>query len=125
FGPTDPGEQADAYTRDQVALVLLGDLLGRVAQAGAAFAGPVGRMARHMREVVLAQYVRAQVPERGRLHVVPIEAAGFSGRPHLFVVGMDEASAGAAPVEDPLLLDAERAALRAAGAPGLALGRDA
>jgi len=50
-------------------------------------------------------------PRPGRLHVDRVGGGGHSGRPHLFVVGLDQGRFPGAGLQDPLLLDAERARL--------------
>jgi len=52
-------------------------------------------------------------PKPGRLHVSHVLTGGHSGRPHVFVVGMDEGRFPGSGVQDPLLLDHERAVLSA------------
>lgn len=47
----------------------------------------------------------------GALHVSTLQEAGFDGRRHVFVVGLVEGRVFPAAVEDPILLDAERAAI--------------
>ncbi len=48
------------------------------------------------------------VAREGHAYAVPLERAGYSGRSHLFVLGLDEQSFPGAAVEDPLLLDDDR-----------------
>ncbi len=45
----------------------------------------------------------------GHLHVSVLARAGIAGRPHTFVVGLEEGRVFPALIEDPVLLDAERA----------------
>jgi ATP-dependent helicase/DNAse subunit B len=59
----------------------------------------------------LSPYVRAQKPQPGCVHVVPLESAGFADRDHLYVVGLDAASTGTRLPEDPLLSDEQRETL--------------
>ena len=47
----------------------------------------------------------------GHLYVTPLRQAGYSGRPHTFVVGLEEGRVFPALLEDAVLLDAERVAL--------------
>ncbi len=47
----------------------------------------------------------------GHLHVTTLAQAGLAGRPHTFVVGMEEGGVFPSLVEDPVLLDEERTAL--------------
>ena len=56
----------------------------------------------------------------GHLHVTTLAQAGQAGRPHTFVVGLEEGGVFPTLLEDPVLLDEERAAL----SPTLATSRD-
>ncbi len=47
----------------------------------------------------------------GRLRVAPLHEAGYSGRRHLYILGLDESLFPGAAVQDPILLDEERRAL--------------
>ncbi len=47
-------------------------------------------------------------PRRGCLLVSPLEVAGYAGRKHIYIIGMDEGSFPGKPAEDTLLADAER-----------------
>ena len=76
-----------------------------------AYSAPVSRMARLFREILCADYVGAQQPLPGHVHVLPLRSVGFNGRPNLFVVGMDSATVSASPVDDPLLRDDDLAGL--------------
>jgi RecB family exonuclease len=64
-----------------------------------------------LRESILELTSGAAGPRRGSIHVSPLHDGGWSGRPHLFVVGLDSASAGDGSLEDPLLPDRERRAI--------------
>jgi RecB family exonuclease len=55
--------------------------------------------------------VGASPPLAGRLHVAAIPGGGYSGRPLTFVAGLDEASFPGRGLQDPVLLDEERAAI--------------
>lgn len=48
-------------------------------------------------------------PRPGHLHVSTLAEAGFDGRAHVFIVGVQEGAMFPAAVEDPVLLDEERA----------------
>ncbi|MFH1572031.1 MAG: PD-(D/E)XK nuclease family protein [Gemmatimonadota bacterium] len=76
--------------------------------------GSLTRMARFLERVVEAHRVDARGPAPGKLHVVPLEGAAYSGRPQLYVLGLDEGSFPGRGIEDPVLLDEERARLSAA-----------
>jgi ATP-dependent helicase/nuclease subunit B len=55
--------------------------------------------------------VGASPPLPGHLHVTGFSTGGHSGRPTTFVVGLDEATFPGRGLQDPVLLDEERAAL--------------
>jgi PD-(D/E)XK nuclease superfamily len=50
-------------------------------------------------------------PRGGCLHVAHVLAGGHSGRPHTFIVGLDDGRFPGAGLQDPILLDQERQAL--------------
>jgi ATP-dependent helicase/nuclease subunit B len=50
-------------------------------------------------------------PRPGALHVSPLSAAGYDGRPRVFVVGLQEGGVFPSAVEDAVLLDSERQAI--------------
>ena len=56
----------------------------------------------------------------GHLHVTTLDRLGVTGRPHLYVLGLEEGRLATGEIEDPVVSDAERAALH----PGLALSSD-
>ena len=43
--------------------------------------------------------------QAGSLHVVPLNRCGYTGREHLYVLGMDEGSFPGGAAEDPILLE--------------------
>ena len=47
-------------------------------------------------------------PRAGHLHVAHVLAGGHSGRPHTFIVGLDDGRFPGAGLQDPILLDEER-----------------
>ena len=47
-------------------------------------------------------------PRPGHLFVSALSAAGISGRPHVYVVGLEEGCVFPLSIEDPVLLDSER-----------------
>jgi ATP-dependent helicase/nuclease subunit B len=57
--------------------------------------------------------VLGSVPRPGCLHVAHVNSGGHSGRPHLFVVGLDDGRFPGAGLQDPVLLDSERRRLSA------------
>jgi RecB family exonuclease len=70
-----------------------------------------GEAAARLAEAVRELAVGGTTASPGRLHVAPIVSAGFTGRPHSWVLGLDEARFPGAPRQDPVLLDHERARL--------------
>ena len=49
-------------------------------------------------------------PRGGCLHVAHVLAGGHSGRPHTFIVGLDDGRFPGVGLQDPILLDEERRA---------------
>lgn len=47
-------------------------------------------------------------PRPGKLHVDNVHTGGHSGRPHTFIIGLDDSRFPGAGLQDPLLLDSER-----------------
>jgi ATP-dependent helicase/nuclease subunit B len=56
-------------------------------------------------------WVEGSGPRPGRLHVANVASGGMSGRTHTFIIGLDDGRFPAAGLNDPLLLDIERARL--------------
>jgi len=50
-------------------------------------------------------------PRPGRLHAAPLLLGGHTGRPHTFVLGLDDARFPGSDRQEPILLDAERMSL--------------
>lgn len=92
-------------------------LAGRLEEvAGAEVARmPAVRAVRFLRDEIEDHPVSRSGPQPGRMHVTPLDAAGYSGRPRLHVMGLDESSFPGEGLEDPVLLDRERRSL----SPGL------
>ncbi|NCY01497.1 MAG: hypothetical protein EBX36_00935, partial [Planctomycetia bacterium] len=61
--------------------------------------------------LVDALVVMGTAPRPGCLHVASIATGGHSGRPHTFIVGLDEARFPGPGSSDPVLPDADRAAI--------------
>src|SRR5450759_3077272 len=55
-----------------------------------------------------------QGPRPGCIHVSSIQGGGHAGRPHTFILGMDDTRFPGAGLQDPVLLDRERVALSSA-----------
>jgi ATP-dependent helicase/nuclease subunit B len=73
-----------------------------------------------IRERVESLQVAAERPRPGHLHACRLQQTAYSGRPHLFVVGLEEGRVFPTASEDPVLLDSERAAI----SPALRLSSD-
>jgi hypothetical protein len=113
YGPTPaPSDDEETRTPDESARNRLIERLQTLKQAEDETAYRPRRLARHMTSwLPLSPYVRAQRPQPGCIHVVPLESAGFADRDHLYVVGLDAASTSTRLAEDPLLSDDQREAL--------------
>ena len=68
---------------------------------------------RFIRERVQSLHVAPERPRPGHLYVCTLSQSGYAGRPHLFVVGLEEGRVFSSSTEDAVLLDAERAAISA------------
>jgi RecB family exonuclease len=75
------------------------------------FACPLPTALRFIRERVLSLHVAPERPRPESLHICTVPQAGYSGRPHVFVVGLEEGRVFPAAIEDAVLLDRERAAI--------------
>ena len=64
---------------------------------------------RFIRERVQSLQVAPERPRPGHLYACTLPQAGYAGRPHVFVVGLEEGRVFPSAAEDPVLLDAERA----------------
>jgi ATP-dependent helicase/nuclease subunit B len=67
-----------------------------------------------LRDAVLDLSVLADRPRPGRVHVASYRTAGYSGRRHSFLMGLDDARHPGRDLEDPVLLDEERRGINAA-----------
>jgi RecB family exonuclease len=79
---------------------------------------PRGEAAARLMETVRRVHVSASNPRPGFLHVAPLRLAGWSGRRRTFVAGLDESRHPGAGLQDPIVLDAERAAINRSIEPG-------
>jgi ATP-dependent helicase/nuclease subunit B len=75
------------------------------------FSCSLSQTLRFIRERVLGLRVAPERPRPGHLHVSPLAQACYAGRPHLFVVGLEEGRVFPSSSEDAVLLDTERAVL--------------
>lgn len=113
YGPTPkPTSDEEAHTPDEAARNRLIERLRGVTDRELASPLSPRRLANRMKTwMSLSPFVRAQRPQPGRVHLVPLESAGYADRDHLYVLGLDAASSATAVPNDPLLADDERAAL--------------
>jgi ATP-dependent helicase/nuclease subunit B len=88
------------------------------------FRCPLGQSLRFIRERVESLHIGADRPRPGYLHISQLRDAGWPNRPLLFVVGLEEGRVFPAAVEDPVLLDKERAAIETTWRPELQLRLD-
>ncbi len=95
-----------------------------VAMNDLALLGPVSRPVpdalRLLRSMLDDLTVGSDRPRPGHIHVSTLARAGHAGRPRVFVVGLEEGRVLPTPVEDAVLLDAERSAIH----PALATSTD-
>ena len=62
-------------------------------------------------EMAVSFRVEGKGPQPGCLHVAPLLGGGHSGRPHVYMLGLDDGRFTGAGLQDPLLLDSEREAI--------------
>lgn len=97
--------ETEAPARDSLVTRL--EELARVCET----TGQPREIAAALLDVVANHRFEALTPRAGHLNVVTLDRAGFAGREHVFVTGLDGTSFPGAPGEDPLLLDHERSQL--------------
>ncbi|MBA3886736.1 MAG: PD-(D/E)XK nuclease family protein, partial [Acidobacteria bacterium] len=85
-----------------------------------AFQCSLGEALHFVRERIGSLHVAAERPRPGHLYACRLQQAGYSGRPHLYVVGLEEGRVFPTATEDAILLDDERAAI----SPALKLSTD-
>ncbi len=123
----DPEGRVDlaALARACLALTVLLDVASRLdgmareglARLFAEFASlpprrlPLADAASRLREAVESLAVASSTPLPGHAHVARVASAGWSGRGHTFVLGLDEARFPGGGAQDPVLLDHEREAV--------------
>ena len=95
---------------DHRAASALADYVGELRALGA-FSCPLPGALRFVRERVQSLHVAPDRPRPGHLYACSLAHAGFAGRPHVFVVGLEEGRVFPSNAEDAVLLDAERAAI--------------
>lgn len=70
--------------------------------------GTLVELAQFFYELIRGRSIDRSASVPGAIHVVPIDRSGFSGRRHLYIVGLDEQSFPPGAIDDPVLLDEER-----------------
>ena len=96
-----------AKAEDDEVLAAISDRLRHVARSVRRKA-PVRRLANRLAECTANLSFRAEAAKPGHLAIAPLSRAGYTYRPHIYVVGMDEGTFPGGATEDPLLLDNER-----------------
>ena len=93
--------------RDALARNSLADRLKEIARAWD-HKGSGPDLARRLIALLENHTFEALSARPGHLHVVPLNRCGYTGREHLYILGMDEGSFPGGASEDPILLDRER-----------------
>lgn len=96
-----------AKAEDDDVLAALSDRLRHVAQS-VRHSAPARRLANRLAECTANLSFRAEAAKPGHLAIAPLHRAGYTHRPHIYVVGMDEGTFPGGATEDPILLDSER-----------------
>jgi ATP-dependent helicase/nuclease subunit B len=104
---------------DAVAASALAEAIGELHALGR-FDCTLDRAIRFIHERIDSVTVGVDRPRPGHLHVSSLGHGGYAGRPLVFVVGLEEGQVFPAPIEDAVLLDAERHRI----APSLRLALD-
>ncbi|HEY7114735.1 MAG TPA: PD-(D/E)XK nuclease family protein [Thermoanaerobaculia bacterium] len=100
------------------------DALFEELQALVLLRGTAAQAVERLRSAVAGLAIAPDRPRPGRVHVAGIREGGFSGRPHVFLAGLDEGRHPGRDLEDPILLDEERRRINETlAAPALALQR--
>jgi hypothetical protein len=100
--------EEDKTTEEIASAVLRGQVLQQIREASFGVEGDTAQMARLFREALENRYVGAQSATPGAVHILPLDSAGFSGREHLHVVGMDSETASVPVTDDPILTSDRR-----------------
>jgi len=112
FGPDDPpSAQEGERTLDEAGRALLYDRLQRLADAAVSLSAPASRIAALFGRWLDGQYVQAETPRPGHVHILPLESVGYDDRSHLYVVGLDSTTFAAPLPENGLLQETDRRAL--------------
>jgi hypothetical protein len=95
---------------DHRAAGALTDYVGELRALGSFSCSLPGAL-RFIRERVQSLQVAPERPRPGSLYVSTFSHVAYSGRPHIFIVGLEEGRVFPSATEDAVLLDAERAAI--------------
>jgi ATP-dependent helicase/nuclease subunit B len=97
---------------DHRAAAALQEYVGELRALGS-FSCGLAESLRFIRERVQSLYVAPERPRPGHLYACSLSQSGYAGRPHLFVVGLEEGRVFSSSTEEAVLLDIERAAVSA------------
>jgi RecB family exonuclease len=97
---------------DHRAAAALRDYVSELSVLGS-FSCALSESLRFIRERVQSLNVTPERPRPGHLYVCGLSQAGYSGRAHLFMVGLEEGRVFSSSTEDAVLLDAERRGISA------------
>ena len=112
FGPVDaPTAEEGERTLDEAGRALLYERLDRLTDMRVSLTAPARRLAALFRRWLDGQYVQAETPRPGHVHILPLESAGYGDRSHLYVVGLDSTTFAAPLPENGLLQETDRRAL--------------
>jgi RecB family exonuclease len=100
--------EEDNTTEEIASAVLRGQVLQQIQEMPFKAQGSPAQMARLFREALENRYVGAQSATSGAVHILPLDSAGFSGREHLYVVGMDSETASVPVTDNPILTSEKR-----------------
>ncbi|NBC85595.1 MAG: PD-(D/E)XK nuclease family protein [Bacteroidetes bacterium] len=113
FGPTDDSDKPEKdRTLDEAARRRLYEELEDLKHAPVSLTDDAGRVASLLQKWLSAQNVQPQQARPGHVHILPLDAVGYSDRSHLYVVGMDGVSFDAPVGENGLLPDGDRQMLQ-------------
>ncbi|MFO8098054.1 MAG: PD-(D/E)XK nuclease family protein [Salinibacter sp.] len=115
MSPVDPPPDAlseDDRTLDQAARTVLWQKLDALTALPFDYEASGTRLASLLRRWLDQQYVQAQSPRPGAVHVLPLESAGYGTRSHLAVLGLDGETFSSAAANPGALRKADRQALR-------------
>jgi RecB family exonuclease len=97
---------------DHRAAAALQDYLGELRALGS-FSCALSASLRFIRERVQSLQIAPERPRPGHLYACSLSQSGYTGRDHLFIVGLEEGRVFSSSTEDAVLLDAERCGISA------------